>query len=111
MVGIPGSVTGTGKDAMTSIESAIVAEKAASLGHAGHLLQKALAALNAAGDDPNREERVYAAAERAWAYLAQRELCGLRDQSQAVKDFAIPAEVMARVGARRPERKKQEGYR
>ena len=48
----------TDKEAMSAIESAIVGEKAASLGHAGYLLQKALAVLDAAGDDPNREELV-----------------------------------------------------
>lgn len=94
-----GRVTGTGKDAMASIESAIVAEKAASLGHAGHLLQKALTALEAASEGENREALIDAAAERAFAYLTQRELCGLRDQAQAVKDFNIPGFVMARVGA------------
>ena len=99
-----GRVTGTGKDAMTSIESAIVAEKAASLGHAGHLLQKALAALEAAGDGNDRELLIDAAADRAFAYLTQRELCGLRDSAQAVKDFKIPGFVMARVGAQKPKR-------
>lgn len=94
-----GRVSGTGKDAMASIESAIVAEKAASLGHAGHLLEKALAKLRGAGPEDDRDALVDAAAERAFAYLAQRELCGLRDQKQAIKDFAIPGEVIVRIGA------------
>lgn len=94
-----GRVTGTGKDAMASIESAIVAEKAASLGHAGHLLEKALAALKAAVADNDREALIDAAAERAFAYFTQRELCGLRDHEQAMRDFAVPGEVRVRIGA------------
>lgn len=82
---------------MPSIEGAILAEKAASLGHAGHLLEKALAKLRAAGPD---EDLIAEAADRAWAYLTQRELCGLRDQKQAIEDFNIPGEVQVRIGAR-----------
>lgn len=94
-----GRVTGTGKDAMASIESAIVAEKAASLGHAGHQLEKALAKLAAVQDGEDREALIDAAAERAFAYFTQRELCGLRDAEQAMKDFAVPKEVRLRIGA------------
>lgn len=84
---------------MSAIEGAILAEKAASLGHAGHLLEKALAKLRAAGPDDDREALLQAAADRAWAYLAQRELCGLRDAKQAMEDFAIPRAVQLRIGA------------
>lgn len=97
---MPGS--GSQKDAMNSIEAAIIAEKAASLGHAGYLLQKALDALNGASSQEEREGLTEAAASRAWAYLVQRELCGLRDNRQAVADYAIPAQVMARIGVRKP---------
>ena len=85
---------------MPSIEGAILAEKAASLGHAGHLLEKALAKLRAAGPDEDREVLLAEAADRAWAYLTQRELCGLPDQKQAIEDFDIPGEVQVRIGAR-----------
>ena len=40
-----------------------------------------------------------AAARQVWAFLVQRELCGLRDQKQIIKDYGIPGEVIVRLGA------------
>ena len=42
---------------------------------------------------------VKAAARQVWAFLVQRELCGLRDQKQIIKDYGIPGEVIVRLGA------------
>ena len=84
------------------LEHEVAGEKAAALGHAGHRMERALAALR---DDPaprrseERERLLDEAAERVWAYLIQRELCGIRDHRGAVADYAIPPEVMNRVGA------------
>lgn len=98
------SLTRKGGATINAIEAAVAAEKAASLGHAGHRLERALAALRATKGERPREELVDEAAELAWGFLIQRELCGLRDREQVITDFAIPPEVIARIGAtgRRP---------
>lgn len=86
-----------------SIESEVLAEKASSLGHHGRQVERAMAALNAFDAAPGTaEERlklVKAAAREVWAFLVQRELCGLRDQKQIIRDYGIPPEVIARLGA------------
>ena len=38
------------------------------------------------------------AAERVWAFMIQRELCGLRFWEAVVKEYGIPREVLNRVG-------------
>ena len=97
---IPGGSHDRDARTQSALEAAIVAEKAASLGFAGRALEKALAKLGAnAGED--RQALIDAAADRTWSFFVQRELCGLRDNRDAIEEFAIPPEVMARVGARR----------
>jgi uncharacterized protein DUF6665 len=89
---------GGGRRERASIDSVIVAEKAASLGIAGRRLERALAALRRAEGEA-REALLDEAAEQTWALLVQRELCGLRDRDRVVADYSIPPEVLARVGA------------
>lgn len=85
------------------IEHELLAEKASSLGHHGRLVEKALDALRRHDADGGRAEDrsalVIAAAREVWAFLVQRELCGLRDQNEIVRFYRIPTEVMARLGA------------
>ena len=84
------------------LEHEVAGEKAAALGHSGHRMERALAALRENDAPPRSEERerlLDEAAERVWAYFVQRELCGIRDHRGAVADYAIPPEVMNRVGA------------
>lgn len=90
--------------AFNVLEADMLAEKASSLGHHGRLVEAALAALRAfdAAPDGDRDERltlVRKAAREVWAFFVQRELCGLRDQKQIIRDYAIPGEVLARLGA------------
>jgi hypothetical protein len=90
--------------AFNLLESDMLAEKASSLGHHGRLVEAALAALRAfdavPGDDPvERLKLVRKAAREVWAFFVQRELCGLRDQKQIIKDYGIPGEVLVRLGA------------
>ena len=95
---LPGSlVEDRGSATLSSIEAAVVAEKAASLGIAGRALELALARL-AGAEGTAREPLIDEAAERAWNFLTQRELCGLRDREQVIADYEIPPAVMARVG-------------
>lgn len=85
------------------IEHEVFAEKASSLGHHGRLVEKALAALRQHDADNGAAELrpalVRKAAREVWAFLVQRELCGLRDQKEIVRHYGIPAEIMARLGA------------
>jgi len=89
----------------------IMEERAAVLGEAGRALEKALCDLKAheaetdrGKADPVRECLLQNAADRAWALFIQFELCGLSSQSNLVKRYGIPGEVLARVGVRRSPR-------
>jgi hypothetical protein len=86
------------------LEADSVAEKASSLGHQGRLVEQAMAALRAfdaapGGDPEQRTALLRRAAREVWAFFVQRELCGLRDQKQIIRDYAIPGEVLVRLGA------------
>ena len=89
--------------AFNVLEADLLAEKASSLGHHGRLVEKAMADLRAfdakPGDPDDRLKLVRKAAREVWSFLVQRELCGLRDQKQIVKDYGIPGEVLVRLGA------------
>jgi hypothetical protein len=87
------------------LETEILQQKAESLGHMGHQVEKALARLRAfdagqpAGDSAARRSALLdEAADRAWAFMIQRELCGLRHWEAVVKAYAIPREVLNRMG-------------
>jgi hypothetical protein len=89
--------------AFNVLEADLLAEKASALGHQGRLVEEAMTALrafDAAPGDPDERARLVRKAARAvWAFLVQRELCGLRDQKQIIRDYGIPGEVLARLGA------------
>src|SRR3569623_3264508 len=90
--------------AVDLLEADVIAVKASSLGHHGRLFEQAMSALRAfdampGGDPEERLALVRKAARVVWAFLVQRELCGLRDQKQIIKDYGIPGEVLARLGA------------
>lgn len=85
------------------LEADVLAEKASSLGHHGRLVEQALAALRAfdaaPGDPDERLKLVRRAAREVWSFFVQREVCGLRDQKQIIRDYGIPGEVLVRLGA------------
>lgn len=89
--------------AFNVLEADLLAEKASSLGHHGRLVEASLAALRAfdaaAGDPGERTRLLRKAAREVWAFFVQRELCGLRDQKQVIRDYGIPGEVLVRLGA------------
>lgn len=77
----------------------LLQEQAAALGRTGERMEAALAALrDHAGD--GRAEVLKAAADAVWCFLVQREVMGLRDRAAIVAQYAIPREVMNRLGAR-----------
>ena len=46
-----------------------------------------------------RAQLVSAASVALWHFVVQREACGLRDMRQVLRDYRIPPEVAARMGA------------
>jgi hypothetical protein len=79
----------------------ILEEQALSLGRAGRRVEAALGALREhQGDAEARLGLVRDAADAVWCFLVQREVIGLRDRDQVIALYAIPREVLARLGAR-----------
>ena len=82
-------------------------ERASALGRLGRAFEAALAALAEFDQAPSdtlerRQMRGALVAEASvalWQFIVQREACGLRDMRQVLRDYAVPAEVTARMGA------------
>ena len=53
--------------------------------------------------DARRSALLDEAAERVWAFMIQRELCGLRHWEAVVRDYGIPGEVLSHLGQVRPK--------
>jgi hypothetical protein len=88
--------TATGRDAL---EVEILAEKAASLGHAGRKVELTLRRLREAGPAADRHPELLAeAADAVWSFQVQRDLCGFRDWDRVVEEYRIPREVLVRLG-------------
>ena len=49
--------------------------------------------------DPQRARLVDAAAYALWNFVVQRECSGFRGTEQVLKDYAVPVEVRAKMGA------------
>ena len=96
------------------LEYEIRQEQAATIGRLARELRDALDALNAfdneassgespaEGRDPERTRLVDRAADALWNFVAQRECAGFRWTEELLKDYAVPAEVRAKMGAVRP---------
>ena len=98
--GLGGPRRATGASAL---QRAIAGESAANLGRLGRSVERALTRLRTA-PDAEREDAEYACAEAVWLYFVQREACGLVRHDAVVEAYAIPAPVLAKVGARRPSK-------
>ena len=90
------------------LEHEFAQERASALGRQGRALEAALAALfeldgKAAESPAGRRALRAALIERAsvalWHLIVQREACGLRDMKSVLRDYRVPAEVAARMGA------------
>jgi hypothetical protein len=84
---------------ISPLEAEVMAEKAAALASSGRRVEAALAALAAPHDAANRPQLLKAAADAVYGFFIQRELLGLRDHSPAIAYYAIPPEVLVRLGA------------
>ncbi|MBY3170981.1 DUF6665 family protein [Rhizobium laguerreae] len=85
------------------LEYELMSERAESLGRHGLKVEAALAALRTwtadhqSGED--RERLLNEASDAVWAFFIQREICGLRNNRDAIQRYGIPNEVIARLGA------------
>lgn len=78
----------------------ILAEKAAALGRAGERAEICLRRLKQHENGPDqRVALVRETAEAVYAWFIQRELCGFRRHDDVIREYAIPKEVLARLGA------------
>lgn len=94
------------------LESEIRQEQAATIGRLARELRDALDALDAfkkrasaeitQADRREQARLVAAAAYALWNFVVQRECSGFRDTELALKDYAVPGEVRAKMGAVRP---------
>jgi hypothetical protein len=74
---------------------------ASALGRAGERVEQALARLRGQErGSPERSASLKAATEAVYAYFIQRELCGMRRHQDVIRDYAIPNEVLVRLGAK-----------
>ena len=89
-----------------AVAEEIANAKAEALGLAGKKLEDALRALRELDASPEprdaaaRARLLANATERTLALLVQREAHGLRDAHYALKLYAVPAEIVARLGIR-----------
>lgn len=96
----PSILSNRSEQTLNVLEYELLAEKAAALGRSGERVAVALGKLSACtvvGDE--RLVVLKAAADAVYAYFIQRELCGLRRHDDAIRDYAIPREVLVRLGA------------
>jgi hypothetical protein len=92
------------------LEDEFAQEKASALGRLGRALETAIEALaqldagnpRAASSADRRQLRATLVAQASvalWHLVVQREACGLRDMRYLLRDYRVPLEVTARMGA------------
>jgi hypothetical protein len=100
---MPQSLAGAraGEAAFTLLDGELFAEKATNLGRLGRAVEAALSELAAAPDaaSERREALLQAASATVWRYFVQREMCGASDHRDAIALYAIPREVLNRLGS------------
>lgn len=84
------------------LQNELAGEQASALGRMGREVERSLAVLRACTAPKGSAERAIllkSAATAVWCYFIQREVNGMRDHRMAIADYAIPREVLARLGA------------
>ncbi len=85
------------------LEYELRAERANSLGRSGLKAEAALADLKAWNEQRHgreqREALLKKAAAAVWDLFVQREICGLRNSRDVIQRYAIPDEVLVRLGS------------
>jgi hypothetical protein len=105
---LPGHITLERASAATGlqpVELEILGEMAHSLGDAERKAEAALRRLresdgtSPAASGAERERLLKHVAKMVYAYLVQRELCGMKRHDDVIRDMQIPRPVLARLGA------------
>ncbi len=100
---LPGSddLAARGRTGLGVIDYEIVSEMASSLGAAGRKVEMLMQQLDGTDrDSPDRVQLLKATTEAVHHYFIQRELCGLRRHNDVIREYRIPNEVLARLGAK-----------
>lgn len=94
--------------AFASLEQEFAQERASALGRMGRRLESTLADLAAhdaavatgakPGSDAARMALRQAAGEALWLLVVQREVIGLGDMRAVIRDYRVPADVVAVMG-------------
>ena len=90
---------------MDVLQAELLIEKGSALGRAGRAVTEAierLADIDAGRVDGDRIEQRDIAAGLVWELLVQQESCGVRNPQMTYREYKVPREVIARVGAVRP---------
>lgn len=89
------------QNSVNPLDIEIAAEMASALGRAGGKVEQTLMRLRAhKRGAPERAVMLKEAAEAVYAYFIQRELCGMRRHQDVIREYAIPNEVLVRLGAK-----------
>ena len=91
---------------MSALAKELAEERAQGLGRAEQIMIAALEKYRTLGNeqpadaqtDDERYARLWALTGAVASFVIQREACGLLDTNRVLKLYAIPAEVMARLG-------------
>jgi hypothetical protein len=104
-----------------ALDYEIAREKASALGRMGRRLEAALVALATFDARPDeeppalrregRDVLVAEAGEALWNFVVQREACGLRDSTRAMREYRVPGEVRVRMGVFPPRKERPAGSR
>jgi hypothetical protein len=93
-----------GNAPLVALDYEIAQEQANALGRLERALEAALAAL--ARYEAGHTERdlawtalVQEASDALWCFIVQRESCGLRDPRPVLREYNVPSQVYARMGA------------
>lgn len=97
-------------DRLKAFEHEYNAERASRLGQLGKAVEASLAKLQSLPARTKPEKRkalVWACADAVWQYFLQRELLGLTDHTPVLEVYAVPKEVMVKVGIPKPAESKR----
>lgn len=104
MARMPGGAL-RGEAALGALAAEVANEKVETLSRAGRKAEDALANLSAFDGEAGSESHqalIDAAADAVWTYSVQSELSGLPGAARIMRDLAVPAVVVARLGIARP---------
>lgn len=95
----PSSLSPGRSGTLSALDYELAAEKAEALARAGRRVEAALEALaEARSQARDIDGLLNDAADAVFALFIQRELCGMRDQADTIRRYAISKDVVARLG-------------